>query len=208
MAVVIALAALVAALVSARGVAGFYTDYLWFDSVGFTSVFKGLLWAKVGLVALFMALAFGIVWVNLFIADRLAPRFRPPGPEEDALEPVNAFFDRRPTLARLLVAVVPALFVGGGVSGHWKDWILFRNRVEFGIADPQFGRDVGFYVFQLPFVSFLIDWLFGAFVVATVVTVAGRPGLSKTVSRNGAHSGNVSASSRVILHRTVSGSTE
>jgi uncharacterized membrane protein (UPF0182 family) len=172
-AIVTALAAVVLALLSARSVAGFYTDYLWFDSVGFTGVWKGLLWAKVGLVVLFMALAFGILWVNLFIADRLAPRFRPPGPEEDALEPVNAFFDRRPALARILVAVVPALFVGGGVSSHWKDWILFRNRVEFGIADPQFGRDVGFYVFQLPFVSFLIDWLFGAFVVATVVTLAG-----------------------------------
>jgi uncharacterized protein len=116
-AIVVALAAVVLALLSARSVAGFYTDYLWFDSVGFTGVWKGLLWAKVGLVALFIALAFGIVWVNLFIADRLAPRFRPPGPEEDALEPVNAFFDRRPALARVLLAVLPALFVGGGATG-------------------------------------------------------------------------------------------
>jgi uncharacterized protein len=167
----VALAAAVLALLSARSVAGFYTDYLWFDSVGFTGVWRGLLWAKVGLVVLFIALAFGIVWVNLFIADRLGPRVRPPGPEEQALEPVNVFFERRPLLARLVIALLPALFVGGGVSGHWRDWILFRNRVDFGMADPQFGRDIGFYVFQLPFVSFVIDWFFGALVVATVVAL-------------------------------------
>jgi uncharacterized membrane protein (UPF0182 family) len=172
-AIVVVLAAGLLALFSARSVAGFYTDYLWFDSVGLTSVWKGLLWAKVGLVVLFIALAFGIVWANLFIADRLAPRVRPAGPEEDALAPVNAVFDRRPGLARLLVAALPALFVGGGVGRHWGDWILFRNRVDFGVADPQFGRDVGFYVFQLPFVSFVIDWLFGALVVATIMTLAG-----------------------------------
>ena len=168
----VVLVSLVVVLVSARSVAGFYTDYLWFDSVGFTSVWKGLLWAKVGLVVLFVAVSFGLLWVNLLIAERLAPAVRPPGPEETALEGVNSFFDRRPALARVGVAFLPALLVGGGVGGHWHDWILVRNRVDFGVADPQFGRDVGFYVFQLPFLSFLVDWLFAALVMATVITAA------------------------------------
>ena len=102
----------------------------------------------------------------------MLPGVRPPGPEEDALAGVNAVFDRRPALIRSLVALLPALFVGGGVSAHWQDWILFRNRVDFGVADPQFGRDVGYYVFQLPFLSFVVDWLFGALVVATLVALA------------------------------------
>ena len=169
---VAALAVVVVALFSARGVAGFYTDYLWFDSIGFTAVWKGLLWAKVGLVVLFVVVAFAVVWVNLFIADRFAPAFRPPGPEESALEGVNAVFDRRPRTARAGVAGVAALFVAGGVGGHWHDWILFRNRVDFGVNDPQFRRDIGFYVFQLPFVSFVMDWLFAALLVVTIVTIA------------------------------------
>ena len=119
-----------------------------------------------------MVVAVALGWVNIFLADRFAPPFRPPGPEETALEPVNVFFDRWPALARILAASLPALLIGGGVAGHWNDWILFRNRVDFGVADPQFGRDVGFYVFQLPFVSFLMDWLFGALVVVTIVTIA------------------------------------
>jgi uncharacterized protein len=169
---IVAVAALLAALLSARGLAGFYTDYLWFDSIGFTGVWKGLLWAKVGLVILFIAVAFVLIWLNLFIADRLAPRIRPPGPEESALEPLNAVLDRRPGLSRVAVAFLPALLLGAGVSGRWHDWILFRNEVNFGVDDPQFGRDVGFYVFQLPFVSFLVDWLFGALVLVTLVAAA------------------------------------
>jgi uncharacterized membrane protein (UPF0182 family) len=167
-----ALATLLLVLVSARGVAGFYTDYLWFDSIGFTGVWKGLLWAKVGLVALFMVVAFALIWVNLRIADRFAPAVRPRGPEEEALAGVNSVFDRWPGAARAALAALAALFVAGGVGRHWHDWILFRNRVDFGVDDPQFGRDIGFYVFQLPFVSFLVNWLFAALAVATVVTLA------------------------------------
>jgi uncharacterized protein len=169
---VVVLAAVLVGLLSARSVAGFYTDYLWFDSLGFTGVWRGLFWAKVGLAVLFIALAFGLVWVNLFIADRLAPAFRPPGPEETALQGVQAVFDSRPGLARVAVAFLPALLLGSGVSAQWNDWILFRNGVDFGVADPQFGRDVGFYVFRLPFLSFLVDWLFASLVLTTLLTAA------------------------------------
>jgi hypothetical protein len=168
----VALALLVVALFSARSVAGFYTDYLWFDSIGFTGVWKGVLWAKIGLTLLSLAVSFGLVWLNLFIADRLRPASRPPGPEEDALAGVHAFFDRRPAVARVVVALVPAFLVGAGVGGQWNDWILFRNRVDFGVSDPQFGRDVGFYVFQLPFLAFVVDWLFASLIVVTIVTAA------------------------------------
>ena len=170
---VAALAAAVVALLSARGLAGFYTDYLWFDSIGFTSIWKGLLWAKVGLVILFMALAFALVWVNVFVADRLAPAFRPPGPEEAALEPVNAVFDRRPALTA----------GGGGVPAGAAR--RSRGRVATGTTGScsATGSPSGSTIrssaatsastcSSLPFVSFLVDWLFGALVVVTLVTMA------------------------------------
>ena len=50
-------------------------------------------------------------------------------------------------------------------------WILFRNSVTFGIDDAQFGRDIGFYVFRLPFLKFVVDWLFVVVVIITFVTV-------------------------------------
>lgn len=165
-------AGVILTLVSARGVAGLYTDYLWFDSLGFTNVWTSLVWAKVGLVVAFTAVFFALVWVNLFVANRLAPRVRPAGPEEDALAGVYEVLDRRPGAARAAVALLLAVVFGIGAGGQWNEWILFRNHVPFGVADEQFGRDVGFYVFQLPFLAFLTDWLFVAVVVAAVVTAA------------------------------------
>ena len=172
LAIVVAVAAAVFLLLSARSLATFYTDYLWFDSVGFTGTWIGVLWAKIGLTVMFVAAGFALLWLNLLIADRVAPAFRPPGPEEDALEVVHAVFDRRPGVARIAVALLFALFVGASAGGQWNDWILFRNRVDFGVADAQFGRDVGFYVFQLPFFSFVVDWLFGALIVAALLSAA------------------------------------
>ena len=73
-------------ITSLRGIAGFYTDYLWFDSLGLSEVWTGVLGAKLSLVALFTLGFFVLLWVNLYIADRLAPPFRTAGPEEELLE--------------------------------------------------------------------------------------------------------------------------
>src|SRR3954469_6278318 len=73
-------------LTSLRGIAGFYTDLLWFDSLGFRSVFTGAPGAEFKLAAIFSVVVAALLWVNLFIADRLAPRLRPTGPEEEVLE--------------------------------------------------------------------------------------------------------------------------
>ena len=81
--IAVAIVVVIVGLLSLRSIAVFYTDYLWFDSLGFTEVWRGVLLAKVLLALVFMAFMFLLTWVNLLIADRLAPQFRPPGPEED-----------------------------------------------------------------------------------------------------------------------------
>jgi uncharacterized membrane protein (UPF0182 family) len=45
-------------------------------------------------------------------------------------------------------------------GSEWNNWLLFSHAQDFGVSDPQFGRDIGFYVFQLPFYTFLVEWLF------------------------------------------------
>ncbi|HEX2048638.1 MAG TPA: UPF0182 family protein [Acidimicrobiales bacterium] len=154
----------------ARGIAGFYTDYLWFDSLDFTSVWSGVILAKVGLFLAFTAGFFLLCGGNLLLAERLAPAFPPAGPEEATLADVRRLLDRRPGAVRLGVALFLALIFGTGAAGHWKEWILFRNHVPFGTSDPEFGRDIGFYVFQLPFLAFLTNVLFSALVVTLIVT--------------------------------------
>ena len=155
---------------SIRGLAGFWTDYLWFDSLTMSSVWTSMLWAKIGLGLLFTAVFFVALWVNLFLADRLAPKIRPPGPEDELARRWQQFMGRRAILVRSVISLLFALMVGAGVSSQWQSWLFFTNRVDFGIVDQQFGRDVGFYVFQLPFLTFVVSWAFAAILVIFVVT--------------------------------------
>src|SRR3954453_8396938 len=83
---VVGIGLIIVLLTSLRGIARFYTDYLWFEELGFTSVWRGVLLTKALLVVVFVALAFVILWVNLVIGDRLAPRLRLPGTEDELVQ--------------------------------------------------------------------------------------------------------------------------
>lgn len=167
---VVAVAILLFLVISVRGIAGFYTDFLWFDSLGLTSVWTGVLGARIALALIFIGVFFLLMWINLFVADRLAPRYRPRGPEEEMLERYHDVVGPRAGWVRVGIAALFAVIAGGGVASQWNSWILFTNRVDFGVEDPQFGTDIGFYVFQLPFLTFLTSWLFAAFVIILIVT--------------------------------------
>ena len=71
---------------------------------------------------------------------------------------------------RIGVSLFFALIAGIGVSSQWKQWILFTHYQSFGVKDPQFHKDIGFYVFQLPFLKFIAEWLFAALVIVLIVT--------------------------------------
>jgi len=161
---------LLALLASFRGLLTLYTDYLWFDDLNRTSVWTGILGAKVVLSAIFIAIFFVLAWLNLVIADRIAPALRPPGPEEELLSRWHDTFGRRNSLIRFVIAGFFALVAGGGAAAQWNEWVLFTNPVEFGQVDPVFGRDISFYVFRLPFLSFVVSWFFAAFVIIGIVT--------------------------------------
>ncbi|MDQ1508000.1 MAG: uncharacterized protein QOD57_5727 [Actinomycetota bacterium] len=170
--VLIALAAVVVVLlVSLRGIAGFYTDYLWFKELGYTEVWRGLLVAKALPTAVFTVVFFLLILGNLIIADRLQPRFRPAGPEEELVERYRQFIGPYAGRVRLAVAAFLAVVAASGLTSQWNAWILFRNRVPFGgPGDPQFGADTGFYVFTLPFLRFIFEWTFAALVIVLLVT--------------------------------------
>jgi uncharacterized protein len=170
---VVAAIVLLVLVTSLRGLAGFYTDFLWFDSLGFGSVWRSVLWAQIGLGLLFTVIFFVLLWTNLYVADRLAPKNPPAGPEEEMVRRYHQAVGRRAGLVRIGVSLVFALIAGAGVSSQWQDWLFFTNRVDFGVADPQFGRDVGFYVFQLPFLTFVVSWAFAVILIVFVVTAAG-----------------------------------
>src|SRR5947209_10033 len=110
------------------------------------------------------------MWVNLAIADRIAPAFRPMGPEEELVERYHQVVGPRAVLVRTAVAALFALIAGPSVAGRWNSCILFRHYVSFGVKDPHFHKDVSFFVFQLPFLKFIVDWLFASTIIILIVT--------------------------------------
>ena len=157
-------------LLSLRGLAGFYTDFLWFDSLGQGDTWRSLISAHVVPALVFTIAFFVIMFVNLVLADRLAPRYRSTGPEDELVARYQAWAGRHTVLIRTGVSLFFALIAGLGVSSQWKQWVLFTHAQDFGKTDPQFHKDIGFYVFQLPFLKFITEWLFAGLVIVLLVS--------------------------------------
>ena len=88
------------------------------------------------------------------------------------VERFHDVFGHRLRLVRYGAAALFAMVLALPAIGQWQSWLLFRHAREFGIADEQFHVDVGFYVFQLPFLTFVLSWLFIALIVVPILTAA------------------------------------
>ncbi|MDQ1508199.1 MAG: uncharacterized protein QOG50_43 [Actinomycetota bacterium] len=161
---------LVVLLLSGRGLARVYTDYLWFKEVGFSHTWRALIEAKLFPALIFAVLFFVLLFVDLIVADRLAPLARSTGPEDEIIERYRSIVDPYAGRIRFGVAVFFAIVMGSGVASEWRDWILFSNASKFGVKDPQFHKDIGFYVFRLPFLQFIASWTFAALLVVLIIT--------------------------------------
>lgn len=135
-----------------------YTDWLWFHEVGFSRVFTTILTFELILGSVFGGLFALLLYLNVKLASRASGYadivgqsvIELPGP--DVVDPL---------LRRLLLpaAIVLGLFAASHAAGHWKSFLLFLNWVPFGLEDPVFNRDIGFYVFRLPAITALYNWL-------------------------------------------------
>jgi uncharacterized membrane protein (UPF0182 family) len=161
---------LVVLLLSGRGLARVYTDYLWFKEVGFSHTWRALIEAKLFPALIFAVLFFVLLFVDLIVADRLAPLARSTGPEDEIIERYRGIVDPYAGRIRFGVAVFFAIVMGSGVASEWRNWILFSNASKFGVKDPQFHKDIGFYVFRLPFLQFIASWTFAALLVVLIIT--------------------------------------
>lgn len=169
--IIVAAVVVVGLILSARFLASFYTDFLWFDSVDRGDVFWGEIRAKVTMFVVFGVVFAVLAVLNLLIADRLAPTTFSAN-THPVVERFHEFFGHRLRVLRFGVAGVFALLFAAPAVGRWQDWLMFRNSKSFGISDAQFGNDVGFYMFKLPFVTFVLDWMFLAVGFVTLLVLA------------------------------------
>jgi uncharacterized membrane protein (UPF0182 family) len=147
-------------------VLGFYTDWLWYDSLVLTNVFFTRIGASLGLFAA-GAVAFWLIFVfNVLLVRRLNPEGLADTPLSEALQAVGV----RLTPIVLLAGAFFAFFMGTGASSAWEELLLYFNQQPFGMTDPIFGRDVSFFLFTLPIWQFLRGWLMTAFVITLIAT--------------------------------------
>jgi len=153
-------------------IVGLYTDWLWFDDLGYGVVFSTSLVTRLGIGIVFGLVFFAIIYGNLWYARRIAPPPSPTGIEQQLLERLGALARRGIGLLIFAGSVVVAALVGLEATTHYNEWLLFSNASRFGVVDPVFGHDIGYYVFKLPFLSYLYYWLFFALIASTIASVA------------------------------------
>ena len=166
---VIILTVLAVILVS---LSGFYADLLWFRSVDYSDVWTTLLTTRVTLFFIFGFLTSLIITANIYIAYKKRPIYVPLTVEADNLERYRAQLE--PLRKVGLIGIAIALFYFAGMAGTrlWESWLLFTNATPFGVKDPQFGMDVSFFMFTLPFWQSIVGWVISTLILATIAAVA------------------------------------
>ncbi|MFE3560141.1 UPF0182 family protein [Streptomyces sp. NPDC059193] len=148
--------------------AGFWTDWLWFRSVKYSTVFTTTLWTKIGLFAVFGLLMAGAVGFNIWLAHRLRPPLSAMSMEQQSLDRYRMSVAPYKKWLLLGIAVLVGLIAGASAAGQWKTWLMFVNGVPFGQKDPEFHLDVSFYTFDLPWYRFLLGFGFAAVVLSVI----------------------------------------
>lgn len=150
-----------------------YVDWLWFGELGYRSVFTTVLFTQILLFLVVSLLIGSILFAGLALAYRTRPVFVPTNGPND---PVAAYRTAVMARLRLVGFGVPALiglFVGLFALGQWETVQLFLHGNSFGITDPQFGKDLGFYAFDLPFYRLVLNYLFVATFLAFIGNLLG-----------------------------------
>ncbi|WP_231914620.1 UPF0182 family protein [Corynebacterium renale] len=151
---------------------GFYTDWLWFGEVDFRGVFTRVVVTRIILFIVFALLAGLITWAAGYLTWKNRPNDLA---DLDLNSPVHQYrqsIDR--SVKGLLVALPVVIGIFAGLTGQaqWRNVLMFVNGENFGIQDPQFGHDLGFYAFTAPFLrlvqSSLSTWLIIAFLISLV----------------------------------------
>ncbi|MEM7030798.1 MAG: UPF0182 family protein [Chloroflexota bacterium] len=172
-----------------------YTDWLWFQAVGYTEIFTTELTTKI-IVFFVMALIFAFLfWINTQVARWQVKRNTLFFSDEALVA------QRVTTYAVWIVIVILGWMVGTTASSNWLIILQYLNQVPFGEIDPIFGRDVGFYVFSLPLLNFVQGWL----VVVLFLSLLGAGGIYLLEQRNNLEEGRIIILPYVQLHLLVLG---
>jgi uncharacterized protein len=181
--ITVAVIVIVACFVVLGLTSGFLVDWAWFSAIGYLEAFWTILGGKAILFFVIFAGSAILLWVNAFLAYRFArPRghvrridFEQMASGAQTLPELLAQMGQRLPWRLLIagVAGVLAILIAAGEVSNWDLFLRFFYQVPYGQSDPQYGKDIGFYLFSLPAYVVLKDWLllllFLSFLVAGAV---------------------------------------
>ncbi len=156
----------------------FYIPIIWLSSVGYVSVFWKILLTQFWVGLFFIVLFFILSYVNFNYALRSIPA------DDVHIEPDETYGERpearlyrnlqRMRIGKklvLLFSIILSILLGISESVNWEKILIYLNRVPMGVKDPIFGQDLGFYLFQLPFLEYFRNWLSFAIGLILVLVV-------------------------------------
>ena len=149
---------------------GFYIDWLWFQSVDFTSVWTTVLFTKIQLFLVVGLLTAFVISLNIFLAYRTRPLYVPTSIEVNGVERLRAQIEPIRLLVLIGITLVLTYFAGSSGISFWNEWLLFKNSTEFGVKDPQFNLDISFFAFKLPIYQALIGWGISTLILAALAS--------------------------------------
>ena len=146
-----------------------YADLLWFDQLGYLGVLTTQWWAVAVMFLVGFAAMALVLWASIYIAFRSRPLYQKLGSQLDRYQQVVEPLRR---LAMIGIPVLLGLFVGVSTAARWTTVLQFLNRTPFGEKDPQFGLDVAFFVYELPFYRGVVAYASAIVLIAGIAAIA------------------------------------
>lgn len=163
-------AILIALIIIVVQLTGVYINFLWYDSVGFRSVYTTIFWTRATLFLIFGTLMALVLGGNMVISYLLSPPFRPMSPEQQNIERYRSLLEPRRFLVLFVVSAIALLSAGLSAQNNWATWQLWLHGGSFGQRDPQFHLDVSFYAFDYPAYRLLLGFGFTAIIFAIILS--------------------------------------
>ncbi len=135
------------------------TDWFWFQEVKYEAVFWVTLLAKLTLGCITGAIFLVLFGGNLYLAEKIARKNNYSEYMGMQIPSLQLIGERSLVPLIAVVSVVVSVFMGMSAAVQWKEYLLFLQGLPFGLPDPLYQKDIGFYVFHLPFIVSVYQWL-------------------------------------------------
>ena len=144
-----------------------YTDLLWYDELGYQGVFTKILVMKIWLFVGGTAVTAAALIVNFYFTFRFSR-----GPSTLPVTEETMRLLRALLVAAVVITVLTAAPVfGSAAAGRWEVFLLFLNKVSFGVSDAEFGQDLSFFIVTVRMLNFVQAWVMGILIVSVVMSL-------------------------------------